>query len=172
MTAARIARAAREAPLPPPPVTVSICRKRRVSNRSRGKIRVTGRAYPLFDIARLILQKPERQQVRFDVKKDAEGKIVQLLYLCAVDESLWLSEDEAVNHVLGRHFRCSTSRNAPRPNRPRARIRSWPNAAMTGKVLGPPNYHDYQSQLHKLHAERFAKHAVRCLQIARENCSR
>ena len=23
--------------------------------------------------------------------------------------------------------------------------------------LGPPNYHDYQTQLHKLHAERFAR---------------
>jgi hypothetical protein len=27
---------------------------------------------------------------------------------------------------------------------------------LSGKILGPPNYHDYQTQLHKLHTERFA----------------
>jgi hypothetical protein len=28
---------------------------------------------------------------------------------------------------------------------------------MSGVILGPPNYHDYQNQLRKLHAERFSK---------------
>jgi hypothetical protein len=28
---------------------------------------------------------------------------------------------------------------------------------MSGVILGPPNYHDYQNQLRKLHAERFAR---------------
>ena len=28
---------------------------------------------------------------------------------------------------------------------------------MSGTILGPPNLHDYQTQLRKLHAERFAR---------------
>ena len=28
---------------------------------------------------------------------------------------------------------------------------------MSGVILGPPNYHDYQNQLRKLHAERFSR---------------
>ena len=28
---------------------------------------------------------------------------------------------------------------------------------ISGTILGPPNYHDYQNQLRKLHAERFAR---------------
>jgi hypothetical protein len=28
---------------------------------------------------------------------------------------------------------------------------------MSGVILGPPNYHDYQNQLHKLHAEKFSR---------------
>jgi hypothetical protein len=28
---------------------------------------------------------------------------------------------------------------------------------MSGQILGPPNYHDYQNQLRKLHAERFSR---------------
>lgn len=144
-----------EAPLPPP-VTVSILPEEKGVESLARQIRVTGRAYPLFDIARLILQKPERQQVRFDVKKDAEGKIIQLMYLCAVDESLWLSEEEAVNHVLGRHFQMfyQPERTATEP--PKGTYTFVAQCGMSGKVLGPPNYHDYQSQLHKLHSERFS----------------
>src|SRR5439155_20829570 len=28
---------------------------------------------------------------------------------------------------------------------------------MSGTILGPPNYHDYQNQLRKLHSERFSR---------------
>jgi hypothetical protein len=33
------------------------------------------------------------------VKKNAEGKIAQPLFVCALDETLWLSEDAAIAHV-------------------------------------------------------------------------
>ena len=48
------------------------------------QIKMTGRAYPLFDIAQMILQKPERHTVVFSVKKNAEGKPVQPLFVCAL----------------------------------------------------------------------------------------
>jgi len=41
------------------------------------QIKMTGRAYPLFQIALMILEKPERHAVTFTVKKNAEGKPVQ-----------------------------------------------------------------------------------------------
>ena len=68
------------------------------------QIRVTGRAYPLFEIAQMILAKPERHTLNFTVKKKPDGSIVQPLFLCALDDTLWLSEDDAVRHVLDRHF--------------------------------------------------------------------
>ena len=68
------------------------------------QIKMTGRAYPLFDIAQMILQKPERQLVRFSVIKKADGVVAQPLFLCALDDTLWFSEDEAVAHVLDKHF--------------------------------------------------------------------
>ena len=40
---------------------------------------------------------------------------------------------------------------------------------MSGVILGPPNYHDYQNQLRKLHAGTFLAHAVRDVQGARQN---
>jgi hypothetical protein len=121
------------------------------------QIRVTGRAYPLFDIAQLILQKPERHQIRFEIKKSPEGQPLQPLFLCALDDSLWLSEDEAVQHILARHFGTfyQAERTATEP--PRGTYTFVAQCGLSGKILGPPNYHDYQTQLHKLHTERFAR---------------
>jgi hypothetical protein len=121
------------------------------------QIRVTARAYPLFDIARLILQKPERYSVSFSVKKDAEGKIIQPLFLCALDDTLWVSEDEAVAHVINKHFATfyQAERTATEP--PKGKYTFVAQCGMSGVILGPPNYHDYQNQLRKLHAERFSR---------------
>jgi hypothetical protein len=120
------------------------------------QIRNTGRAYPLFEIAQLILQKPERQLVKFDTRKK-DGQVVQPLFLCALDDSLWLSEQEAINHVLHKHFDTfyKAERTAIEP--PKGVYTFVAQCGMSGVILGPPNYHDYQNQLHKLHQERFAR---------------
>jgi len=121
------------------------------------QIKMTGRAYPLFDIALMILQKPERHSVVFSVKKNAEGKPVQQLFRCALDETVWLSEDEAVGHVLKKHFSTfyQAERTATEP--PKGKYTFVAQCGMSGAILGPPNYHDYQNQLHKLHSERFSR---------------
>lgn len=121
------------------------------------QIKITARAYPLFDIAQMILQKPERHAVVFNVNKNAEGKAVQPLFLCALDDSLWLSEDEAIAHVLRKHFSTfyQAERTATEP--PKGKYTFVAQCGMSGTVLGPPNYHDYQNQLRKLHAERFSR---------------
>jgi hypothetical protein len=139
------------------PVAISILPEEKGVESLARQIRVTGRAYPLFDIAQLILQRPERQQVRFDVKKNPEGQPLQPLFLCALDDTLWLSEEEAVQHVLSRHFQTfyQVERTATEP--PRGTYTFVAQCGLSGKILGPPNYHDYQTQLHKLHTERFAR---------------
>lgn len=121
------------------------------------QIRVTGRAYPLFDIAHLILQKPERQMVRFDVIKKQGGGVEQPLFLCALDDTLWLSEDEAVEHLLSKHFDTFYKAERTKIDPPKGTYTFVAQCGMSGIILGPPNYHDYQNQLHKLHAERFSR---------------
>jgi hypothetical protein len=118
---------------------------------------MTGRAYPLFDIAQMILQKPERHAVAFSIKKNAEGKPIQPLFICALDDTLWLTEDEAIAHVLRKHFNTfyQAERTATEP--PKGKYTFVAQCGMSGVILGPPNYHDYQNQLRKLHAERFSR---------------
>jgi hypothetical protein len=121
------------------------------------QIKMTGRAYPLFDIARLILQKPERYAIRFAVKKNADGQAVQPLFVCALDETLWLSEEEVIAHVLLKHFATfyQAERTATEP--PKGTYTFVAQCGLSGVILGPPNHHDYQNQLRKLHSERFAR---------------
>ncbi|HLP77491.1 MAG TPA: hypothetical protein VK327_11305 [Candidatus Paceibacterota bacterium] len=120
------------------------------------QIKMTGRAYPLFDIARLILQKPERHSVNFSVKKK-DNQVIQPLFVCALDETLWLSEESAIAHVLNKHFATfyQTERTATEP--PKGKYTFVAQCGISGVVLGPPNHHDYQNQLRKLHAERFSR---------------
>jgi hypothetical protein len=148
----------REAPPPPlPQLTASILPDEKGLDSMARQIRMTGRAYPLFDIAQLILDKPERQQVRWEVIKDAAGKVAQPLYLCALDDSLWLSEEEAVTHLLSRNFDMFYKAEKTATEPPRGTYTFVAQCGMSGTILGPPNYHDYQNKLHKLHSERFAR---------------
>lgn len=121
------------------------------------QIRMTGRAYPLFDIAQLILQKPERHSVTFSVKKKPDGTPVQPLFSCALDDTLWLSEDDAVRYVLDRHFTTFYQAERTKIDPPKGVYTFVAQCGMSGAILGPPNYHDYQNQLRRVHAERFAR---------------
>src|ERR1041385_6114292 len=67
----------REAPPPLPQLNVNLIPDEKGVESLARQIKMTGRAYPLFDIAQMILQKPERHGVVFDVKKNAEGQPVQ-----------------------------------------------------------------------------------------------
>lgn len=147
----------RETPPPLPEINVALAPDEKGVESLARQIRVTARAYPLFDIARLILQKPERYTVSFSVKKNPEGKVIQPLFLCALDDTLWVSEDEAVAHVLNKHFATfyQSERTATEP--PKGKYTFVAQCGMSGVILGPPNYHDYQNQLRKLHAERFSR---------------
>jgi hypothetical protein len=147
----------REPPAPLPEIGVTFLPDEKGVESIARQIKMTGRAYPLFDIARLILQKQERYTVRLDVKKKPDGTIAQPLFVCALDDSTWLSEDEAVAHVLKNHFATFYQIERTPTEPPKGKYTFVAQCGMSGVILGPPNYHDYQNQLRKLHAERFAR---------------
>src|SRR3954462_2988335 len=95
--------------------------------------------------------------VRIEVKKKADGQPVQPLFLCAIDDSVWLSEAEAVSHVLEKHFATFYQMEKTPTDPPKGTYTFVAQCGMSGVILGPPNYHDYQNQLRKLHAERFSR---------------
>jgi hypothetical protein len=68
------------------------------------RIRMQGRAYPLFDIAGLILQSPERYHIRFTSQTPPKDQEQQKIWICKLDQTVWLNEAEAVQHVLQKHL--------------------------------------------------------------------
>ncbi|MBI4326569.1 MAG: hypothetical protein HY674_15085 [Chloroflexi bacterium] len=121
------------------------------------QIRLTGRAYPLFEIAFLVLRKPERYHVQLQVIKKPDGKAAQPLWVCNLDETLWLSEEAAAHHALNKHFATFYRMERLPAEPPKGAFTFVAQCGMSGTILGPPNYHDYQNKLRRLHAERFAR---------------
>jgi len=121
------------------------------------QIKMTGRAYPLFQIAELILAKAERYSVQLTTKKKGDGTVAQQIFVCALDDTPWTSEDEAVAHVLKNHFGTFYQADRVQIDAPKGVYTFVAQCGISGVILGPPNYHDYQNQLRKLHAEKFSR---------------
>ena len=147
----------REPPPPLPEITVTFLPDERGVESLARQIKMTGRAFPLFQIAQIVLAKPERYSVQLSGQKKPDGTVVQPLFVCALDDTPWLSEDDAVAHVLRNHFATfyQAERTAIEP--PKGKYTFVAQCGMSGVILGPPNHHDYQNQLRKLHTERFSR---------------
>ncbi len=147
----------REAPEPLPEVGVTLTPEALGVESLARQIKYSGRAYPMFEIASLILRKPERYLVTFSVLRKPDGQVAQSLWVCSVDDTLWLSQEDAVNHVLRRHFDLFYQTEKTPTEPPKGTYTFVAQCGLSGIILGPPNFHDYQSKLLKLHASRFSR---------------
>jgi hypothetical protein len=148
----------RREPLPPlPDLNVAIWPEEKGVEALARQIKLTGRAYPLFDVGFLLIKRPERYVVRFEVQKKADGSVVQPLFVCRLDESLWLNEQDAITHVLTKHFDTFYQTEKIATDKPKGVYTFVAQCGMSGEILGPPNYHDYQNKLRHIHQERFAR---------------
>jgi len=156
-TAAGTAGAAAKPGRPPlPGVEVRLIPDPKGVDQVARRIRSTGRAFPLFDIAKLFLERPERYSVELSVKKKPDGTVRQPLYLCALDETPWLSVDEVVAHVLEKYFDTFYQAERTPTEPPKGKYTFVAQCGYSGVILGPPNHHDYPQRLRQLHAERFS----------------
>jgi hypothetical protein len=146
-----------EKPAPLPEVGVNFTPEERGVESLARQVRFTGRAYPVFDIAQLVLSKPERYRVTFSALKKADGQVAQALWTCSVDETLWMSQEEAIQHLLRKHFEMFYQAEKTPTEPPKGTYTFVAQCGLSGVILGPPNFHDYQTKLHKLHASRFSR---------------
>lgn len=146
----------KEPEVPLPEVLVNLIPEKEGVELLARQIRLTGRAYPLFQIAGLILKHPDRFHVQFHVKKGVDGQVLQPLFVCSLDETVWLSEEEVAQHVLRHHFDTFYQTEKVPCDPPKGTYTLVAQCGLSGVILGPPNYHDYQNKLRKLHSERFA----------------
>ena len=121
------------------------------------EIKLTGRSYPLFQIALLVLERPARYTIRLRVQKKPGGEVPQRLFACKLDGTAWLNEDQAVRHTLGEHFGEFYETRKIETEGPKGNFTFVAQCGVTDEYLGAPNHHDYQNRLVSFHAERLAR---------------
>ena len=139
------------------------------------QIKASGRAYSVFDVARLFMQDRARFFVRMRAMKvrPPQGKpeagveappappAPPDVYECLVDGSFWLSHEEAIRHVLRspaieKFYRAeNVTLDAPK-----GKFTAIAVCGFSGIPLGPPNHHDFQRNVARLHRERFSNMAL------------
>ena len=118
------------------------------------QVRLTGKTFSLFDIARILLRNPASFTIDLtSAPKQPEGPF----YVVDDDHSVWLNREAAVRHLLRKKrdelYRAETVETEP----PKGNFPVVAVCGMSGVLLGPPNHHDFERRLRDLHRERFSR---------------
>ncbi|HLB34798.1 MAG TPA: hypothetical protein VJK54_11275 [Chthoniobacterales bacterium] len=122
------------------------------------QIKTEAKAYPLFNLTRLILEKPERYCLQFVKEASSEGSKTPTskLFQCLLDQTLWLSEQEVIAHLLKQYSDRYYRSERTTVESPTGSYSSIGICGMSQTLLGPSNHHEYQSKIIRLHVERFS----------------
>lgn len=122
-----------------------------------GRIKMSGRAFGMFDLAKVVLGARDRIEVEF-IRRDPE-KAPRLFRSGEGEETgLWLDRMEAARRFLRKDaiekfYRVEETQVEP----PRGDFKSVAVCGLSGQIIGPPNHHSYQTAVLRLHREKFAK---------------
>lgn len=130
-------------------------------------IKNSARTYVLFEIAKIILEKPERFNVVISPlqKKDKSGKPIPSetplppFYVSIPDGIPFLSEQDALAHVLKNRLDAFFNCEEVEVDAPKGNFTMIAKCGFTGEVIAPPNYHGYQQALRDHHAANFPRMA-------------
>lgn len=120
-------------------------------------IRQNYRTYQLFDIAKTILQKPERFYVLVSALPQKGEANAGKLFCSVPDQFPFEKEDDAINHVMGKFIDYFFELNTVEVEAPKGNFLGVARCTITGDLIAPPNHHSYNTALHEYHATRFPK---------------
>ncbi len=108
-------------------------------------------AYSLFALARLVLAKPERYEVRLTAS--TESPLFQLGEHGAVATDREFLEQNAFRYAQAEFYKVEVTETEPI----KGNFTSVARDRLSGTVLGPTNHHDYQKRLRALYEQRFSR---------------
>ncbi len=108
-------------------------------------------AYPLFGVAKMFLQRPERHHVV--IKPLPESKLFKLQNTSHFATERGRLESIAFQELWKHFFRVEMT-EAPEI---KGNFTSVARSRLTGKIFGPTNHHSFQPALHKEYEERFSR---------------
>jgi hypothetical protein len=115
------------------------------------EVHQVARVYPLFDVAQILLAERARCRAVFEAPEPHAP-----LFRGKLDDSLFLTREEAVNHLwqsaLKEQFIEEETIDVDPPS---GNFQLVAKCGLTGLWLGPPNFHAYQVNLRRIHRECF-----------------
>ncbi|MCH8474139.1 MAG: hypothetical protein LAT55_02810 [Opitutales bacterium] len=111
-------------------------------------MRETYQTYELFELAHLVLSKPERHEFFLKPFPDSDYG----LFLAVPDETPFLSEDAAIEHVMAKHLDKFFTTEEIELEAPKGNFQFVSRCPWTKNLIGPPNYHLYPQLLRDHHA--------------------
>jgi len=115
------------------------------------QIRTSHRAYPLYGLGRMFLNKPERHRVR--ITSLAPAYPLYQIQGEGVTLNRRQAQKEAFRAALETHYTRETQESEP----PKGNFTNVGRCRITGTLLGPTNHHGYQLALRRLYEARFAR---------------
>jgi len=107
--------------------------------------------YSLFALARLFLEKPQRYEVRLTAK--AESPLFQLGEDGAFSLDREFLERNAFRLAHENFYKVDITQSSPI----KGNFSNVARCRLSGTLLGPTNYHNYQAQLRSLYEQRFSR---------------
>jgi hypothetical protein len=117
------------------------------------EVHQVARVYPLFDVAKILLAEKSRCRAIFEAPEPhaplVRGKL---------EESVFLTREEAVRHLWNSEMRNDLiEEETIEVDPPTGNFQAIARCGVSGEWLGPVNFHSYQTNLRRLHRERFAR---------------
>jgi hypothetical protein len=119
------------------------------------RLRSSARTYQLFDIAHLLLEKPDRYIVVVS-SKPVKGQELAQLYYSVPGHLPFGTEEDAINHVMAKHLDQFFEIEEIEVEPPKGNFQMVNRCTITSELLGPPNYHRYQEFLQTHYAARIS----------------
>lgn len=133
-------------------------------------VKNSARTYALFEIANLILEKPERFTIvvkplarkanpakKTDAPAEAAKETAPTLFVSVPDGMPFLNEADAFAYVFAQHADKFFTKETVETDAPKGNFTMVAKCGFTGELLAPPNYHAYQQILRDHHAANFPK---------------
>ena len=121
-------------------------------------VRSSARTFELFEVARLILAKPERFVCLVKHPEQVEGQPARL-HACVIDGLPFATEEEAVAHTMKHYLDQFLEVEEIEVEPPKGNFQMIHQCGVTKALLGPPNYHRYQKLLEEHHAANLPRMA-------------
>ncbi len=138
--------------VPLPPVTVRFLPEQRQISAVIQQITATRRAYPLMELAALILNQEGACFVRIEVDANAGGFALHQCKRCG----FVATDVETLRaHVLQQHFEDWFLQEETETERPGGVFVCVARCGLSGILLGPPNHHLYSEAVRETHAARY-----------------